>query len=425
MVTRIFSILALVALAFVGYLASEGRLQPLVDSVTALLAPAAERAKGAGGGGMPAGPPMPVTVSQPLQRNDVEWDDSTGRVDAVQSVEIRARVNGYLTEVRFKDGQDVKAGDILFIIDPRPYERAVAQAQAELDQARVKVSNASLDVERGRPLADRNVISQKTLDDRENLQREAESLVKVAEAKLKLAELDLGFTRVVAPISGRIGRAIVTIGNYVSGGGSQSATLLTTIVTQDPVYVYFDVSETNALKYRRLGDAGKGAGATALLDTPVYVGLQDEQGFPGKGRLDFTDNRLDTGTGTLRARAVLDNRAGILAPGMFARVRLAGSGEYAALLLPDEAIGTDQPSRYVLVVGDDGQATRRGVKLGPLFDGLRIVRAGVAAEDWVVVRGQARIRPGQKVEPKREALKVSDADGAVRAPAGPTATSKP
>lgn len=407
--TRIFSLLALCGLAFVGYLASQGQLAPVIEAAWAKLAPESERAKGAGGGGVPSGPPLPVTVSQPLRRNVIEWDDYTGRADAVESVELRARVNGYLTEVGFKDGQDVKAGDLLFVIDPRPYERALDQAKAELEQARVKVYNSSLDVERGKPLATRNVISQKTQDDRENLQREAEAAVKVAEAKLKLAELDVAFTRVTAPISGRISRAAVSVGNYVSGGGTTITTLLTSIVSQDPIYVYFDVSETNALKYRRLSEAKAGAGDRSLLDMPVYVGLQDEQGFPTRGRLDFTDNRLDNGTGTLRARAVIDNKAGILAPGMFARVRLAGSPEYSGLLLPDEAIGADQTSRYVLVVGEDGVARRRSVKLGPLFEGYRIVREGVTGDEWIVVRGQARIRPGQTVEPKREPLKVSEA----------------
>jgi RND family efflux transporter MFP subunit len=353
-------------------------------------------------------PPPAVSVSQPVQREVVEWDEYTGRFDATQTVEIRARISGYLNDVRFKDGQEVKQGDVLFSIDPRPFERALEQAGAELFAANVKVENANLDVARGQPLIERKIISDKSFDDRMSLLRDAQAAVKVAEAKVKSAELDLSFSTVAAPISGRIGRTMVTAGNWISAGSVSGATLLTTIVSQDPIYIYFDVNENNYIKYKRLAERGVTAGA-ADVGAPVEVALPDERGFPHKGLLDFLDNRLDQGTGTLRARAVLPNKAGLFSPGLFGRVRVTGTPSYVALLLPDEAIGTDQTNKYVLVVGADSMVERRNVGLGPLVDGLRVVRDGLAGEDWVVTRGLQRARPGAKVAPKREAIELSAA----------------
>jgi multidrug efflux system membrane fusion protein len=363
-----------------------------------------------------AAPTAPVvTVSQPLQRDIVEWDEYTGRFDAVETVEVRARVSGYLTEIHFKDGQTVKQGDLLFVIDPRPFERTLEQARAELLQAQTKVENANLDVERGKPLLERRVMSEKAFDDRANLMREAQAAVRVAAAKVKTAELDLSFARITAPIAGRISRAQVTAGNWVSAGGASNTTLLTTIVSQDPIYIYFDVSENNFIKYKRLAERGVGSGA-ADVGAPVEVALPDERGFPHKAKLDFLDNRLDAGTGTLRARAVMDNRAGLFSAGMFARVRVTGTAPYLAALLPDEAIGTDQTNKFVYVVGEDGIVGRKGVALGPLVNGLRVVREGLGGDVWVITRGLQRARPGQKVLPKREVLAVSEAstDGAVQ-----------
>jgi len=356
----------------------------------------------------PAASAPVVSVSQPVQREIVEWDEYTGRFDATQTVEIRARVSGYLNEVRFKDGQEVKQGDLLFVIDPRPFERALEQAGAELFAATTKVENANLDVTRGQPLIERKIISDKSFDDRMSLLRDAQASVKVAEAKVKSAELDLSFSTVTAPISGRIGRTLVTAGNWVSAGSVSGATLLTAIVTQDPIYIYFDVNENNYIKYKRLAERGLAAGA-ADVGAPVEVALPDERGFPHKGQLDFLDNRLDQGTGTLRARAVLANKAGLFSPGLFGRVRVTGTPSYAGLLLPDEAIGTDQTNKFVLVVDGDGTVERRNVKLGPLSDGLRVVRQGLAPGDWVVTRGLQRARPGGKVAPKRVVIEVSEA----------------
>lgn len=350
-----------------------------------------------------------VSVSKPAQRNIVEWDEYTGRFDATQTVEIRARVSGYLDEVRFKDGQLVKQSDLLFVIDQRPFERALEQAKAELFAATTKVENANLDVARGQPLIERKIISDKSFDDRMSLLRDAQAAVKVAEAKVKSSELDLSFATITAPISGRISRSIITAGNWISAGSVSGATLLTTIVSEDPIYIYFDVNENNYIKYKRLAERGVGA---AVIGAPVEVALPDENGFPHKARLDFLDNRLDQGTGTLRARAVLANKAGLFSPGLFARVRVTGTPNYVATLVPDSAIGTDQTNKYVYVVGGDGLVARRNVKLGPLAGGLRVVREGVSADDWVVTNGLQRVRPGLKVAPKRVEIAASAAAGA-------------
>lgn len=398
----------LAALAITGPMAGRG-WSALIDDLKAkggaLLSSTAATntpiAKGTGGG-TPQGAPAAVTLSRALAREIIEWDEYTGRFEAVESVDVRARVGGYLTEVLFKDGQLVRKGDLLYVIDPRPFERAVSLAEAELNSAKVRVENAKLDVERGRPLLDRKVISEKVFDDRANVQRDAEAAVKVAEAKLKAAELELSFTRITAPIAGRISRSLVTTGNLVSGGGSSTATSLTSIVSQDPIHLYFDISENEALKYKRIMASPTLAGMNAL------VALPDDTGFPHKGQLDFVDNRLDTGTGTLRARVLIENPSGLFAPGMFARVRLAGSPRHVALLLPDEAIAADQASRYVYVVGEDNIPQRRTVKLGPLVDGLRVVREGLSESDWAIVKGHQRVRPGQAVSPTRVPLKVSN-----------------
>jgi len=351
-------------------------------------------------------PPI-VAVSQPIAREIVEWDEYTGRFDAVETVEMRARVSGHLTEVLFKDGQRVKQGDLLFVIDRRPFERALEQAQAELFAANTKVENANLDIIRGRPLVERKIISDKTFDDRMSIVRDAQAAVKVAEAKVRSAELDLSFTRIDAPITGRISRTLVTAGNWISAGSVSGATLLTTIVSEDPIYIYFDVSENNYIKYRRLAERGVAAGA-AEPGAPVEIELPDERGFPHRGRLDFLDNRLDQGTATLRARAVIANAASLFSPGLFARVRVTGTAPYSAVLLPDEAIGTDQTNKFVYAVGEDGSVTRRNIRLGPIHEGMRVVREGIAAGDWVIVRGLQRARSGGKVTPQREQLLLSD-----------------
>lgn len=355
-------------------------------------------------------PPPAVTVSTPVTEELVEWDEYTARFEPVEAVEIRARVSGYLVEVAFKDGQNVKKGDLLYVIDARPFERALDQARAELAQAQTRVDNANLDVERGRPLLERKVISDKTYDDRANLLRDAQASVKVAEAKVALAELDLSFTRIASPIDGRISRSQVTPGNWVSAGAAANSTLLTSIVSQNPIYVYFDVSENNYLKYKRLAEQGVGGGA-GTKGSAVEIAMPDETGFPHKGELDFVDNRLDPGTATMRARAIVANDKLLFSPGMFARLRIAGSARYKALLLPDAAIGTDQTSKFVLVVAADGTVARRPVRLGPIHENLRIVREGLRPDELVVTKGLQRARPGQKVAPKQEPIRAAAAAG--------------
>jgi RND family efflux transporter MFP subunit len=356
-------------------------------------------------------------VSRPHVDEVIEWDEYTARFDAVEMVEVRPRVSGYLNEVAFKDGQSVKKGDLLFVIDPRPFERALEAAKAELELAKTRAENAGRDVERGRPLVERKIMSEKVFDDRANAHREAEAQVKVAAARVKIAELDLSFTRIIAPVSGRISRTLMSTGAYIAGGGAQNTPVLTTIVSQDPIHLYFDVSENNYIKYKRLGQKGAKAGASEI-GAIVLVALPDERDFKHKGLLDFIDNRLDTGTGTLRARAVLENASGFFSPGMFARVRVPGSPAYSAMLLPDSAISSDQASKFVLVVGEDGTVTRKPVQLGPLYNGLRIVRTGITGDDWIVTNGLQRARPGNKVTPKREPIKVSEAPSGGAAPAG-------
>ena len=379
------------------------------NTVSGWFAAGPERGRAPAAGAQGGAPPAQVTISRPITREVVEWDEYTGRFDAVDTIEVRARVAGFLTEVHFTDGQLVKKGDPLFTIDARPFERALATANAELEQARTKVESAMKDVVRGRPLVDRRVISEKVFDDRENLKREAESAVKVAEAKVQSAELDLSFTKISAPLGGRISRNLISTGNYVTGGGGGNAsqTLLTTIVTQNPIQFYFDVSENNTIKYKRLAAAG-----TSNVGVPgaaIEIALPDDTGFPHVGKLDFNDNRLDATPGTLRMRAILDNAAGVLSPGMFGRARIAGSAAYNGILLPDDAVGTDQAAKYVTVVAEDGTVSRKVVTLGPIIGGMRVVRTGLAADDWVVIKGQQRARPGQKVNPKREPLQVSNA----------------
>ncbi len=346
-------------------------------------------------------PAPTVTASRPVVREVTDWDEYTGRIDAVETVEVRARVSGYLEKVHFSDGQLVAEGDLLYTIDPRPFERVLETAKAELHQARVKAENADKDVERGRPLLEKGWLSQRVFDERDNLLRDAQAAIAVAEARVKTAELDLSFTRITAPIAGRISRSELTAGNYVSIGGAENSPVLTTIVRQDPVYVYFDIGEHKALKYRRNHQLGNGA--------EVRIGLSDETGYPHGAKLDFTDNRLDSGTGTLRMRAVLDNNSGLFRPGMFARVQIAGSGRYPAVMIPDEAIGTDQVSKFVYVVDDDGTAIRKWIEPGPLIDGLRVVRSGLSADEWIIVKGIQRARHQEKVAVRREPLQLSAA----------------
>lgn len=414
----IFRLVALAAVAggiFLAWRSAQdgagGGILSRLDPVLRVFALSPERGSSIDRRGPPGGQPPAVTIARPAEADVIDWDEFTGRFEAAQAVDVRARVAGYLDQVHFKDGQTVAPGDLLYTIDRRPFEAAVEQARAELAQARTKVENAAKDVDRGRPLVASKVMSEKVFDDRTNVKREAEAAVKVSEAKVRTAELDLAFTRVIAPIGGRISRALITPGNYVTAGGGAQPTLLTTIVSQDPIHLYFDVSEANAIKYRRLALTG----AKGVAGATVEFALPDEKGYPHRGTVDFTDNRLDAGTSTLRVRAVVENANGLYSAGLFARVRVAGSPQFRALLLPDAALGTDQANRFVIVVADDGSVQRRVVVPGPIVRGLRVIRSGLKPGEWVVTKGLQRARPGQKVKPTREVLQVTDAGDSVPA----------
>jgi membrane fusion protein, multidrug efflux system len=339
-------------------------------------------------------PPPPVTVSQPLQKSITEWDEYTGRFTAVETVEIRARVSGFIESIHFQDGQIVKQGDLLFVIDPRPYRIAVEQAKADLERARAKLDIATLDVDRATPLARSQNITEREFDTRKSTQRDAAGAVGSADAALKQAELNLEWTAVRAPISGRISDRRVDAGNLIVGGAT-GATLLSAIVSLDPIHFLFDGSEADFIRYLRLAAAGTRP-SSRDVQNPVAVRLADEKDYKHQGRMDFVDNVVNSKTGTIRGRAIFDNKDGLLTPGFFGRLRLFG-GEREALLVPDGAIASDQASKIVFTVAQDGTVGTKKVELGPIVDGLRVVRSGLASTDRVVIDGLQRARPGQKV----------------------------
>ena len=341
-----------------------------------------------------APPPPPVTVSRPLQKMITEWDEYTGRFTPLASVEVRARVSGFIDSVHFKDGQLVKQGDLLFVIDPRPYQLAVEQSTADVERAEAKLNIAALDVERALPLARTQAVTGRELDTRRSTQRDAAAQVAAAEATLKQGKLNLEWTEVRAPISGRISDTRVDAGNLISGGQS-GASLLTVIVSIDPIRFVFDASEADYLRYVRLRVAGV-SGPRRDLENPVFVRLADETDYKIPGKMDFVDNVLNPRTGTIRGRAIFENKDGILLPGYFGRLRLFG-GEHEGLLVPDSAIASDQASKIVFTVADDGTVGTKRVELGPMAEGLRVIRSGLAPTDRIVIDGVQRARPGGKV----------------------------
>jgi multidrug efflux system membrane fusion protein len=346
-----------------------------------------------------AGPPPapPVTVALPLQKKITEWDEYTGRFTALASVEVRARVSGFIDSIHFKDGQLVKQGDPLFVIDPRPYEIAVEQAKADVERGQAKLELATQDVDRASPLVKNQTLTEREFDTRKSTQRDAAGQVASAQAALKQAELNLEWTQVRAPIAGRISDTRVDAGNLISGGQT-GATLLTVIVSLDPIRFVFDGSEADFLRYQHLAAAGLRP-SSRDAPNPVAVKLADESDFKHAGRMDFVDNVVNAKTGTIRGRAVFDNKDGMLTPGFFGRLRLFG-GEHDALLVPDAAIASDQSRKIVFTVADDGTVGTKLVELGPIIDGLRVVRSGLAATDRIVIDGLLRARPGQKVKPE-------------------------
>jgi len=349
----------------------------------------------------------PVTVAQPVKRTVTDWDEFTGRFDAVEEVQVRARVGGFVTNVEFKDGDMVHAGDLLYVIDPRPFEAVAEQADGQLSDARAKVELAKRDLDRGLALVQTSAVSEQLVDQRRQALQAAHAAVMQAEGALKAAQLNIEFTHVIAPIGGRVSRHLVSIGNLVQGseGGS---TLLTSVVSLDPIYVYFDMDEATYLKYNRLWFEGKRP-SSRDNPNPVQVALTGETKPSHDGKVDFLDNRLDVSTGSLRGRAVVPNKDLSILPGQFGRVRLIASAPYDALLIPDTAIATDQSRKIVFVVKDDNTVEAKPVTLGPLDEGLRIVREGLKPEDHVVVDGLQRVRVGAKVTP--HAAKAAPAGG--------------
>jgi RND family efflux transporter MFP subunit len=342
-------------------------------------------------------PPPPVTVAPVLQRDVAESDEFSGRLEAVDQVEIRPRVSGYIKRLTFTEGREVRKGEVLFEIDPRPYQAELERAQAQLEQARTAAELAARDVGRAQKLVNVQAISREEFDSRTSAEANGSAAVRAAEAAVETARLNLGWTSVRSPIAGRVSRAEVTAGNLVQAG-PPDATLLTTVVSLDSIYLYFDSDEQTYLRYSgRAAAAGNRGWRDARF--PVYLGLANETGFPHQGHLDFVDNAIDPASGTIRTRAIFSNRDRRFTPGLFARVKLVGSKRAPALLVRDAAIGTDQDRKFVLVLGKGDSVQYRAVEIGPLADGLRIVRSGVQAGDKVVVTGLMRVRPGIKVTP--------------------------
>lgn len=353
-------------------------------------------------------PPAAVTVNQAVQREVIDWDQYPGRLEAVDMVELRSRVSGYLQSVHFTDGAEVKKGDLLFTIDPRPYQADLDRAEANLKQAQTKLDLAKNELDRAERLFKSKAISEEEADAKSKAKREAEAALDSAKASVEAARLNVEYTHITAPISGRIGRKLITEGNLVNSSQGQS-TLLTTIVSQDPVFCYFDADERSFLKYQKLFREGK---QENLRDGKVVceLELENESGYPHKGVLDFVDNRVDTATGTVHIRGVFSNPGPhrLLQPGYFARVRVPGSDKYNALLVASEAIGTDQGQKFVYIVNDKDEVEYRTVKLGPVVDGLQVIREGIKAQDWVIVNGLMSARPGAKVNPTRAAAGVAE-----------------
>jgi multidrug efflux system membrane fusion protein len=346
--------------------------------------------------------PQAVTVAEVPEREITEWDEFTGRLEAVDQVEIHPRVTGYIKRVTFAEGKEVKKGEVLFEIDPRPYEAELARAEAELESARSAASLAKSEVQRAGKLVDMQAISREEFDSRTSAEVQGGAQVRALEAAVQTARLNLEWTRVRSPIAGRVSNALVTAGNLVQAGPPAGA-VLTTVVSVDSMYLYFDSDEQTYLRYAsRARSSGGTNWRTARL--PVYLGLANESGFPHEGRLDFVDNQVDPTSGTIRTRAVFSNRSRALTPGLFARVKLVGTEKMNATLVRDAAIGTDQDRRFVLVVGPGDTLAYRPIVPGRLTDGLRIVTSGLKPGERIVVNGLMRVRPGMKVTPTLAAM---------------------
>ena len=347
-----------------------------------------------------APPAVPVSVAQVLQQDVTLWNEFSGRLEAVQRVDVRPRVAGAVQAVHFKEGALVKAGDLLFTVDPAPYAAEVDRAEAQVVAARARMAYTQSESERATRLWDERAIAQKEFDERVNAQREADANLRAAQAALQTARLNLGYTQVKAPVSGRVGRIEITVGNLVSSGAG--APVLTTLVSVDPMYASFDVDEqivANALQ--GLEDTRKGRSARAMIETiPVQMGVGVNGATPYTGHLQLIDNQVDAKSGTVRVRAVFGNADGSLMAGQFARIRMGQPQSTQALLINERAVGTDQSKKYVLVIGEGNKVEYREVQLGAPVDGLRVVTTGLKAGERIVVNGLQRVRPGVVVAPQ-------------------------
>lgn len=351
-------------------------------------------AGGCSSGGPPPGPPIAqVTIAQPLQRDIVDWDEYVGRFEAIQDVEIRPRVSGAIDQVLFRDGQIVRKGQALFTIDPRPYRATLMQAQAQVAKSQAAITNAGTELARAQTLLTAQAISKEEFETKQAMVRTASADLAASRAAMSAAMLNLGFTTVRSPITGRISDRRVSRGNLVADG----QTVLTRVVSTDPIWFTFDGAEAFYLKYLRQDREGQ-RGSSRDTANPVDIQLADETGYRWRGKMAFVDNTIDANSGTIRAHAVVPNPDGFLTPGLFGRARLLGSGTYRAVLVPDEAIITDQTRKLVYIVGKDGKVMPRPVVTGPPVEGLRVVREGIGVADRVVINGLTRLQPGMPVK---------------------------
>ena len=349
---------------------------------------------------MPAPPPPTVTVAQPLDREVMEWDEYTGRLEAQHTVEVRAQVSGYMQSVHFKEGGIVNKGDVLFVIDPRSFRAELSRTQGEVERAKARLALAQTEFKRTQSLVPSEAASELELEERKANLAEAQAQLQVAQANARTADINLGYTEIRAEITGRIGEAFVKPGNLVSGGGQAQATLLTRITSLDPIYCYVDADENSVLKYQRLAREKKRPSAQRGAIVPAKMALLDEDDFAHVGHIDFVDNRVDPTTGTLRARGVFPNPGGVMTPGLFGRLRVPGNQPYRTLLVSEAALQSDQSAKYVLTVDAQNTVKVTPVETGALFGSLRAIKSGLTGGERVIVNGILRARPESKVNPQ-------------------------
>lgn len=363
----------------------------------------------------PQMPPTVVTVAPPMKKKIHDWQEFTGRIEAEKSVRLFSQVTGYLQSIHFKDGAEVKKGDLLFVIDPRPFQAVLDQAKAEFDRAQIKLELAQNEFERGKRLVESRAISAEDFDIRSQAVREAQASVKVAQAAVDVAALNVDYTQIKAPMDGRIGRRLMDIGSLVIGG-PMGASELGSILSLDPIYCYVDADELSVLRQSKQVRENPKANGAAAIECELGIATDDGT-FPHKGKIDFVDNRLDPSTGTIQTRAVFSNPKPahgdrVLQPGFFARVKMKASHEYEALLVDDKAVGSDHAIRLVLVVGANNMVEQRVVEVGSVVDGMRVIKSGLKPDERVIVNGQSKVRPGMPVQP----MTVAEASKAAAAP---------